>query len=78
MNLILTLSDLQAGVRGSAAALRSITRLQPVGGDGDKIFPATYANGVYAVEKRRLPGETEYVDCVLLKGCVANLKAGTR
>src|SRR5688572_22879402 len=66
MQHTLTLSDLQTAVKGAAAALRSITKLQPAGGMGDKIFPATYARGEYAVEQRRLPGEDRSVDCVLL------------
>jgi len=49
-----------------AAALRSVTEYQPVGGAGDKIFPPTYEGGQYAFEKRRLPGEIDLVDCVLL------------
>lgn len=39
-------------------ALRSVTRLQPAGGPGDKVFPPTYsadgANHKYAVEERQL------------------------
>ena len=62
----ITLLQLQKAVGGSAAAFRSVTRLQPVGGEGDKLFPATYAEGKYATEKRRIPGEAELVDCVLL------------
>lgn len=62
----LTLAQLQSAVAGRAAALRSITELQPVGGPGDKIFPATYAGGVYATEKRRLPGQPDLVECVLV------------
>ncbi len=57
-------SDLLAAVGGSAAAFRSITQLQPVGGVGDKVFPVTFAGGVYAREKRRLDGAD--VDCVLI------------
>jgi len=40
--------------------------LQPAGGEGTKVFPPTYAEAVYATEKRRLPGYAESVDCVLL------------
>jgi CRISPR-associated protein Csb1 len=68
MNQILSLADLSAAVSGGAAALRSITVLQPVEGDGGKVFPATYSGGKYAYEKRRVGdngGERE-VDCVLL------------
>jgi CRISPR-associated protein Csb1 len=64
------LSDLLAAVGGPAAAFRSVTRLQPVGGEGDKVFPATFAGGAYAREKRRLDGR-ESVDCVLLNSVQA-------
>lgn len=64
---LITLKTLQDAVSGSSAAFRSITRLQPVGGSGDRIFPATYAGGVYATEKRRLPEEQNALaDCVLV------------
>ena len=62
----LEFGDLQSAVEGNAAALRSVTDYQPVGGQGDKVFPPTYEGGKYAFEKRRLPGEEEPVDCVLL------------
>jgi CRISPR-associated protein Csb1 len=72
MSETLSLADLSAAISGGAAALRSITILQPVEGEGGKVFPATYAGGKYATEKRRLrhegngdAGERE-VDCVLL------------
>lgn len=48
----------------TAAAFRCRTRLQPDGGDGGKVFPPTYAGGVYAVEDRRIDGQV--VRCVLL------------
>jgi len=59
------LSELQDAVR-SAAAFRCRTRLQPAGGDGDKVFPPTYAGAVYAMEWRRVPGQENLVRCVLL------------
>src|SRR5580658_5445549 len=62
----ITFSLLHQAVGGSAAALRSVTKLQPVGGPGDKLFPATYSGGTYATEKRRLPGEEQLVECVLV------------
>src|ERR1039457_4533033 len=65
----LNLAELSAAIAGGAAALRSITTLQPVEGEGGKVFPATYSGGKYAYEKRRLAGadgvERE-VECVLL------------
>ena len=60
----LNLKQLSSFVAGSAAAFRSVTKLQPVGGEGDKVFPATYAGGAYSTEKRLLDGAS--ADCVLL------------
>lgn len=62
----LTLPLLQDAVRGTAAAFRCRTKLQPAGGPGTKVFPPTYAGAVYAVEQRRLPDRDEPVTCVLL------------
>ena len=62
----LTLEHLQEAVHGPAAAFRCRRRLQPAGGEGSKVFPPTYAGGVYAVEQRRLPGFGDPVTCVLL------------
>ena len=61
----LDLNTLKATVTSHAAAFRCVTDLQPAGGAGDKIFPATYEGGKYATEKRRISGEMELVDCVL-------------
>lgn len=61
----LTFDVLQNAVR-TAAAFRSRRRLQPAGGDGDKVFPPTFAGAVYATEKRRVPGRAEPTPCVLL------------
>lgn len=60
------LDDLNNAVAGSAAAFRSRTKLQPAGGDGDKVFPPTYSDAVYATEKRRVTGHEKAVECVLL------------
>jgi CRISPR-associated protein Csb1 len=60
------LKDLQDAVSGTAAGFRSRVRLQPAGGEGDKVFPPTYAGAVYALEMRRLPGYEEPVRCVLM------------
>lgn len=62
----LTFEKLKSAVSGSAAAFRCRNRLQPAGGEGDKVFPPTYAGAVYAVEKRKIPGRDEPVQCVLL------------
>jgi CRISPR-associated protein Csb1 len=68
MSEMLSLAELSAAISGGAAALRSITILQPVEGEGGKVFPATYSGGRYALEKRRLQndGSEREVDCVLL------------
>ena len=62
----LTIDVLRAAVNGQAAAFRCRRRLQPAGGQGDKVFPPTFAGAVYAIEKRRVPGHAEPVQCVLL------------
>ena len=59
----LCLENLRAAVR-TAAALRLRVKLNGMGGDGDKVFPPTYAGGVYAVEDRRIDGKV--VRCALL------------
>jgi CRISPR-associated protein Csb1 len=60
---------LTKAVDGGSPAIRSITRLEPAGGPGDKIFPPTYvkegrAETKYAFEKRRIGDQV--VDTVLL------------
>lgn len=72
----LTLHILQDAMTGGAAAIRSRTRLQPIGGPGDKVFPPTFGDTAtvnlpdgphrtkYAMEKRRIDGEDVW--CVLL------------
>lgn len=62
----LSFDVLQNAIRGSAAAFRCRRRLQPAGGEGDKVFPPTFAGAVYAVEQRRVPGREHAVTCVLL------------
>jgi CRISPR-associated protein Csb1 len=59
----LTLETLKKAM-GSAAAFRFRAKLNGTGGDGDKVFPPTYAGGVYAVEDRRIDGKV--VRCALL------------
>jgi len=63
---LLTLRVLQDAVRGTAVAFRCVSELQPAGGQGDKVFPPTYAGAVYAKEQRRVPGREQPVECVLL------------
>ena len=62
----LTPKLLKEAVTGSAAAFRCRRRLRPAGGDGDKVFPPTFAGKMYAIESRRVPGRDEAVRCVLL------------
>ena len=52
-----------------AAAIRLRQRLQPEGGAGDKLFPPTFAGGVYSWETRKIEGED--VLCVLLDSVAA-------
>lgn len=57
----LDLETLKRAVAGGTAAIRSITRLVPAGGPGDKVFPPSYmkegqAKTKYAFETRRIGG----------------------
>src|SRR5882672_6429990 len=61
---LLTLDILRDAVTGTAAAFRCVTKYQPAGGPGEKVFPPTYVGGVYAMEQRRIDGVV--VPCVLL------------
>ncbi|MEW6749729.1 MAG: type I-U CRISPR-associated RAMP protein Csb1/Cas7u [Candidatus Latescibacterota bacterium] len=61
---VLTYPVLREAVGGTAAAFRAVTDLDPVGGEGDKVFPPTYQGGVYARETRIVGGQP--VPCVLL------------
>ena len=54
----LSLKDLQNSVTGTAAAFRCVAEYEPVGGNGDKIFPPTYEGGKYATEERRINDKT--------------------
>ncbi len=54
MSESLTFERLSEAVAGDVAAIRSIVRLRPAGGDGDKVFPPTYQGGRYAMEERRV------------------------
>lgn len=64
MNSQLTLEVLHTAVAGGGAAFRARTELQPAGGPGDKVFPATYEKGQYATEERVIAGTK--VPCVLI------------
>ncbi len=60
------LQTLTDAVGGTAAAFRCVTDYQPVGGQGDKVFPPTYRGGQYATEERINPETGEIRQCVLL------------
>jgi CRISPR-associated protein Csb1 len=60
----LTFNHLNSAITGAGAAFRCRQRLQPAGGEGDKVFPPTYAGAVYAREERHIDGKK--VPCVLL------------
>ena len=62
----LDLQNLQEAMAGYAAAFRCVTRYQPAGGPGDKVFPPTYEGGQYATEQRIVPTTGEIKQCVLL------------
>ena len=55
---------------GAGAALRRISRLQPIGGSGDTLFPPTYPgerksdSPRHVFERRRIDGEEVW--CVLI------------
>jgi hypothetical protein len=40
----------------NAAAIRIVTRLDPMGGPGNKVFPPTYEGGEYAEERVWMEG----------------------
>ena len=65
MSELLTLEILKGAVAGTAAAFLCRRRLQPAGGEGDKVFPPTFAGAVYAVEQRRVAGTEGPVRCVV-------------
>ena len=48
--------DMLCDAVANAAAIRIVTRLDPVGGLGDKIFPPTYEGGQYAEERVWMEG----------------------
>jgi CRISPR-associated protein Csb1 len=68
MSKILEFAALHHSIQNGAAAIRSVTRLQPVGGKGDRVFPPTFKDATYAIEKRRVEknGASAEVECVLL------------
>lgn len=62
--MTITIKELQRAVVDSATALRFESQLLPVAGASSKVFPPTYDQGKYALEKRLVDGQL--VDCVLL------------
>lgn len=59
--MTLSYEGLREAVGGSAVGIRSRIELEPLGGAGDKVFPATYgvdgnAQTKYATEERVVPG----------------------
>ena len=72
----LTFERLLSAVAGDAVALRSHMTLQPAGGEGDKVFPPSYAvDGQpahkYAVEERQV-GDSDRVSVTVLLDSVAS------
>ena len=73
---MLTFKRLRDAVGGDAVALRSRMTLQPAGGEGDKVFPPSYAvesraEHKYAVEKRQV-GDGDRVSITVLLDSVAS------
>jgi CRISPR-associated protein Csb1 len=58
-------TDLKSAVQ-SAAGLRLRLKLQPLGGEGETLFPCTVAGGDYLTAKRRVPGYSDSIDCVII------------
>ena len=72
----LTFQRLLSAVAGDAVALRSRVTLQPAGGEGDKVFPPSYAvdgraDHKYAVEERQV-GSRDGVSTTVLLDSVAS------
>ena len=72
----LTFERLRDAVAGDAVALRSRMTLHPAGGEGDKVFPPTYAvegraEHKYAVEERQV-GASEKLSTTVLLDSVAS------
>ncbi len=71
-----TFDQLHRAVAGDAVALRSRLKLQPAGGEGDKVFPPSYAvdgraEHKYAVEERQI-GDSGKVSVTVLLDSVAS------
>ena len=79
----LTLERLRGAVAEGAVALRSRTTLQPAGGEGNKVFPPSYAveasaEHKYAIEDRQI-GDSDKVSApVLLDSAASQAKPPSR
>jgi CRISPR-associated protein Csb1 len=51
------IDKLKKACEGAASAVRITTKLAPVGGPADKVFPPTYEGGKYHIEGRNINGE---------------------
>ena len=76
MSDTITFEKLQSAVAGDAVAIRSRLTLQPAGGEGDKIFPPSYAvegnaQHKYAVENRQI-GVSDKISTTVLLDSVAS------
>ncbi len=75
MSDTITFEKLQSAVAGDAVAIRSRLTLQPAGGEGDKIFPPSYAvegsTHKYAVENRQI-GVSDKISTTVLLDSVAS------
>ena len=72
----LTFEKIRSAVAGDAVALRSRLTLHPAGGEGDKVFPPSYAvdgraEHKYAVEERQV-GDNDRVSTTVLLDSVAS------
>src|SRR5690606_38816234 len=60
----LTLDVLRAALDGNAAGFRSVTRLEPLGGPDDKLYPPTFGDPVFVPspigEDREIRRRTKY------------------
>ncbi len=65
MNINELSEKLLSSCAGGMSALRTIVKLVPAGGDGDKVSPPTHEGGKYASEKRFVDGRSD-VETVLL------------
>ena len=79
----LTFERLRDAVAGDAVALRSRMTLQPAGGEGDKIFPPSYAlegraEHKYAVEERQVGGSDNVSTTVLLDSVASQANRAER